>query len=134
MMTMEEGSMQKTRIVVMEDDDDTLEMVRFLLERAGYEVLTAKDGKQGLELARQSRPGLILLDLAMPEMDGWSVAGELEADPEMRDIPVVALTAYTQSYDRRRALNAGCDGFIPKPMNVAEFVGQVERFLKWGGE
>ncbi len=113
----------------MEDDDDTQGMVRFLLEYKGYEVLVANDGKHGLEIARQEKPDLILLDLAMPEMDGWSVAHKLKEDPATKAIPVIAVTAYTMSSDRRKALNAGCDGFIGKPMNVPEFIAEVEKFL-----
>jgi two-component system cell cycle response regulator DivK len=121
--------MGKTRILIMEDDDDTQGMVRFLLEYKGYDVLLAKDGKHGLEIARQEKPDLILLDLAMPEMDGWSVAHILKEDPGTKTIPVIAVTAYTMSSDRRKALNAGCDGFIGKPMNVPEFIAEVEKFL-----
>jgi len=121
--------MEKTRILIMEDDDDTQGMVRFLLEYKGYDVVVAKDGKHGLEIAHQEKPDLILLDLAMPEMDGWSVAHKLKEDPATTEIPVIAVTAYTMSSDRRKALNAGCDGFISKPMNVPEFIAEVEKFL-----
>jgi two-component system cell cycle response regulator DivK len=112
--------MAKARILIVEDDNDTQGMVRFLLEYRGYEVLLAKDGIHGLE---------ILLDLAMPEMDGWSVAHKLKGDPATKSIPVIAVTAYTMSSDRKMALNAGCDGFIAKPMNVPEFIAEIERFL-----
>jgi CheY-like chemotaxis protein len=121
--------MAKTKILVMEDDDDTQSMVRFLLEYKGYDVRVAKDGKQGLELAQQEIPDLILLDLAMPEMDGLSVAYRLKEDPATKAIPVIAVTAYTMASDRRMAMNAGCDGFIAKPMNVPEFIAEVEKFL-----
>jgi two-component system cell cycle response regulator DivK len=121
--------MEKPRILVMEDDNDTQGMVRFLLEYKGYEVLVAKDGKHGLEIAHHDKPDLILLDLAMPEMDGWSVAHQLKGDPETKMIPVIAVTAYTMASDRRLALNAGCDGFVSKPMNVPEFIAEIEKFL-----
>ena len=121
--------MAGTRILIVEDDDDTQGMVRFLLEYKGYEVLLAKDGKQGLEIAHQEKPDLILLDLAMPEMDGWVVAQQLKSDPDTKAIPVIAVTAYTMSSDRRRALDAGCDGFIGKPMNVPEFIVEIEKFV-----
>jgi len=121
--------MAKTKVLIMEDDDDTQGMVRFLLEYKGYEVLVAKDGKHGLEIAHNEKPDLILLDLAMPEMDGWSVAHRLKGDPVTKAIPVIAVTAYTMSSDRRMALNAGCDGFIAKPMNVPEFIAEIEKFL-----
>ncbi len=121
--------MAKTRILIMEDDDDTQGMVRFLLEYRGYDVLVAKNGKNGLEIARSEKPDLILLDLAMPEMDGLSVAHKLKGDPDTKEIPVIAVTAYTMSSDRRMAMNAGCDGFIAKPMNVPDFIAEVEKFL-----
>ena len=121
--------MAKSRILIMEDDDDTQGMVRFLLEYKGYEVMVAKDGKHGLEMAHQEKPDLILLDLAMPEVDGWMVAQTLKGDPETKAIPVIAVTAYTMSSDRRKALNAGCDGFIAKPMNVPDFIAEIEKFL-----
>jgi two-component system, cell cycle response regulator DivK len=121
--------MANTKILIMEDDDDTQGMVRFLLEYKGYDVLVAKDGKHGLEIAQNEKPALILLDLAMPEMDGLSVAHHLKGDPSTKDIPVIAVTAYTMASDRRMALNAGCDGFIGKPMNVPEFIAEVEKFL-----
>jgi two-component system cell cycle response regulator DivK len=121
--------MAGARILIMEDDDDTQGMVRFLLEYRGYEVIVAKDGKHGLEIAHQEKPNLILLDLAMPEMDGWAVAQKLKSDPETKAIPVIAVTAYTMSSDRRKAMDAGCDGFIGKPMNVPEFIAEIEKFL-----
>jgi two-component system cell cycle response regulator DivK len=121
--------MAKTRILVMEDDADTQGMMRFMLEYKGFEVLVAKDGKHGLEIAHHDKPDLILLDLAMPELDGWSVAHQLKGDPETKAIPVIAVTAYTMSSDRRMALNAGCDGFVGKPMNVPEFMAEIEKFL-----
>lgn len=121
--------MANTRILIMEDDEDTQGMVRFLLEYKGYEVLVARDGKHGLEIARSEKPDLILLDLAMPEMDGLSVAHKLKGDPSTKAIPVIAVTAYTMLSDKRMAMNAGCDGFIGKPMNVPDFIAEVEKFL-----
>ncbi len=121
--------MANTRILIMEDDEDTQGMVRFLLEYKGYDVLVAKDGRHGLEIAQSEKPDLILLDLAMPEMDGLSVAHKLKGDPATKEIPVIAVTAYTMSSDKRMALAAGCDGFIGKPMNVPEFIAEVEKFL-----
>jgi two-component system, cell cycle response regulator DivK len=121
--------MAKSKILVVEDDDDTQGMMRFLLEYNGYDVVVAKDGRHGLDIARTEKPDLILLDLAMPEMDGWSVAHHLKGDPTTKAIPVIAVTAYTMSSDRRMALNAGCDGFVGKPMNVPEFMAEIEKFL-----
>lgn len=122
--------MDKARILVVEDNADNLALVRFLLERAGYHVLEADTGLKGLRVARQELPDLILLDMALPELDGWSVAKELKRDPATQGIPLVALTAYTMASDRTRAFNVGCDGFIPKPMDVVAFIEEVGRFIE----
>jgi CheY-like chemotaxis protein len=118
-----------SKILVIEDNADNLELVRFLLNNAGHEVLTACDGVAGLKIIREDHPHLILLDLAIPEIDGWEMAGILKRDPETKDVPLIALTAHTLPGDRRRALDAGCDGYISKPIDVAKFVETVEGFL-----
>ncbi len=118
------------RILIIEDNQDNLQLVQFLLERLGYEVLGAYDGVSGMELARQEQPDLILLDMGIPEMDGWELAGKMKTDYELRDIPLVALTAHTLPGDKRRALQSGCDGYITKPINVAGFGEEIARFLK----
>lgn len=122
--------MGKARILLIEDDADNQEMVRFLLENAGFTVLTAHNGQHGLRLARQELPDLILLDLSMPELDGWSVAKKLKADPATKAIPLVALTAHTLPGDRRKALSAGCDGYIAKPMKIATFIADIGKHLQ----
>jgi CheY-like chemotaxis protein len=122
--------MGKSRILIVEDNPDNLELVRFLINQAGHQVLAATDGRKGLALARQQLPDLILLDLGMPELDGWSVAEELKKDPLTNSIPVVAITAYTLPGDRRRAIEAGCDGYISKPLNVSTFIEEISQYLK----
>lgn len=118
------------RILIVEDDYDNLELVRFILVRAGYETLAARDGREGVEIARRERPDLILMDLAMPEMDGWSASREIKSDPELNHIPVVALTVRSLTEDRIRAMEAGCDGYITKPMNVTDFVEDVRHYIE----
>jgi two-component system, cell cycle response regulator DivK len=117
------------RILIIEDNVDNLELVRFLLERSHYEVLPAFDGLDGLVAARKEKPDLILLDLSLPGMDGWSVASTLKADPETAFIPVVALTAHSLPSDRRRALESGCDGYLSKPLDIPNFILQVAAFI-----
>ena len=124
--------MKKTLILVVEDYPDTQDLLRLLLERVGYEVIAAADGLEGLEKARQQRPDLILLDLAMPELDGWATARRLKADPQTAAIPLVAVTAFTLPGDKREALAAGCDGYIGKPFRAAEFAAEVAAFLAPG--
>ena len=122
--------MGKPRVLIVEDNVDNFELVRFLLERAGYEVLSAANGLEGLDAARREHPDLILMDLSMPEMDGWNATTHLKADEETRTIPVLALTAHTLPGDRKRAIDAGCDGYISKPINVASFDKLVATLLR----
>jgi CheY-like chemotaxis protein len=120
-----------TRILVIEDNEDNLALMRLLLERAKYEVITASTGAAGLELASQESPDIILLDLAMPEMDGWEVAQALKANILTQDIPIIAITAHVLPKARERALKAGCSAFIPKPFNIPQLIGEIEQLLDW---
>ncbi len=122
--------MNKGRVLVIEDNIDNMDLVRFLLEQVGYEVLEARDGRTGLELAYQKRPDVILLDMSIPEVDGWKVAHQLKNDPQSKSICIIALTAHILPGDRKKALEAGCDGFISKPLDIPNFTGQVETYLE----
>ncbi len=117
------------RILIVEDNADNLELVKFLLEKAGYEVVGLSDGRQGLEWLAVEQADLILLDMSLPEVDGWQLAGQLKADARTAGIPIVALTAHTLPGDRKRALDAGCDGYISKPLDVPNFVATVAEFI-----
>lgn len=117
-------------ILIIEDDPDNQNLVRILLEQGGHTVLGANDGRSGWEQAQQRSLDLILLDLTIPAIDGWQLAMELKANPLTRNIPVVALSAHTLPGDRQRASQAGCDGFIPKPLDVPNFLQTVQGFIK----
>jgi len=119
----------KTRILVIEDNEQNLYMETFLLEHRGYEVVQARDGREGLELARRLEPVLIILDIQLPVMDGHEVARRLKAQPETRDIPIVAVTSYAMAQDRERILTNGCTSYIEKPINPDTFVAHIERYL-----
>jgi two-component system cell cycle response regulator DivK len=121
--------MSKGRILVVEDNMDNYELVRFVLERAGYDVFLAMNGRDGVAAARLQKPDLILMDLTMPEMDGWVAAEKLKGDEITKSIPLYALSAHTLPSDRKRALEAGCDGYISKPIHMAGFLDVVERAL-----
>ena len=121
--------MSKGRILVVEDNMDNYELVRFVLERAGYDVFLAMNGRDGVAAARLQKPDLILMDLTMPEMDGWVAAEKLKDDEITKSIPLYALSAHTLPIDRKRALEAGCDGYISKPIHMAGFLDVVERAL-----
>ena len=121
--------MSKGRILVVEDNIDNYELVRFILERAGYDVFLAVNGRDGVSAARLQKPDLILMDLGMPEMDGWLAAEKLKADDSTRLIPLYALSAHTLPAERKRALEAGCDGYVTKPIHMAGFLEVIEAAL-----
>lgn len=121
--------MPKGLIIVIEDDEDNMQLIKFLLNKADYEVLTAMNGYQGLELIRNQTPDLILLDLAIPGIDGWHLAQEIRKNPKTSAIPIVAVSAHILPKDREDALDAGCTGFLTKPLDVANFVANMEAFF-----
>jgi CheY-like chemotaxis protein len=114
------------RILVIEDNAANLELVRYLLSFQGYSVLLANDGPQGIAVALEERPELILCDLQMPGLDGYQVLRALRGQ---LDTVIVALTAYSMPYDRQHVLTAGFDGYMSKPIDPELFVAQVEHFL-----
>jgi CheY-like chemotaxis protein len=118
--------MSKGRILVVEDNMDNYELVRFVLERAGYDVFLAVNGRDGVAAARLQKPDLILMDLGMPEMDGWNAAKKLKADEATKSIPLFALTAHTLPSERKRAMEAGYDGYISKPIHMDGFLKMIE--------
>ena len=124
-----EGGGGGATILVVEDDPLNRELVVDLLEAAGYTVLQAEDGIGLLEQVKRERLDLILLDLQLPGLDGFTLARRLKADPATRGIPLLAMTAYAQPVDRERALEAGCDGYLPKPLDTKGLVRTVARFL-----
>jgi CheY-like chemotaxis protein len=119
------------RILVIEDNEENLILMRLILERAKYEVLLASNGSQGLEIAHTEQPDIILLDLAMPEMDGWEVAQKLKSNILTKEIPIIAVTAHSLPKDRTRAIDAGCETIISKPFQVAELIDEIERLAEW---
>jgi CheY-like chemotaxis protein len=121
--------MSKGNILVVEDNMDNYELVRFILERAGYDVFLAMNGRDGVAAARLQKPDLILMDLTMPEMDGWLAAERLKADEATKLIPLYALTAHALPSERKRALEAGCDGYVSKPIHMAGFLELIEGAL-----
>jgi CheY-like chemotaxis protein len=121
--------MSKGRILVVEDNMDNYELVRFILERAGYDVFLAVNGRDGVDAARFQMPDLILMDLGLPEMDGWKAAQKLKSEEKTRSIPLFALTAHTLPGERKRAIQAGCDGYVSKPIHVDGFLKLIENAL-----
>ena len=117
-------------VLVVEDSEQNLYLVRFLLEGAGWTVVAAPDGPRALEEARSGRFELVLLDIQLPGMDGHAVARELRRIPALDDVPIVAVTSYAMLGDRERCLEAGCTGYIEKPINPDTFLEEVESHVK----
>ena len=117
-------------ILVVEDQALNMELVRDILQVSGYTTLEATDGKQGIELAREKMPNLILMDIRMPVMDGLEATRILKADAGTRDIPIVALTAHAMKGDKENIIQAGCDGYLPKPINIKQLKETVKKYLK----
>ena len=115
------------RILLVEDNELNREMLSRRLRHRGYEVLLAVNGRQGIDMARSGKPDVVLMDLSLPEIDGWQVARMLKSDARTRDIPVVALTAHAMLGDREKALEAGCDEYATKPVDLPLLIGMIER-------
>lgn len=118
-------SVPKPRILVVDDEPDLVMVLKIGLETEGYDVLTASDGEQGLALARQSMPDLVVLDLMLPRMDGYKVCRALKFDERYKKIPIFILSARSGETDRRLALELGADEFHSKPYNMRELVGRI---------
>ena len=125
-------SPEKALILIADDRPSSRELLRTVLERAGYRVLEAEDGERALAQARSGLPDLILLDLQMPELDGFGVLAELRADPRFRDLPIVALTASAMRGDREKILEAGFTDYLAKPASPETLRETVARLLRSG--
>lgn len=117
----------KRKILLIEDNEQNRYLATFLLERHGYEVAAATDGHQGVELAHTFEPDLILLDIQLPEIDGYGVARALREIESLSDTPIIAVTSYAMVGDREKALAAGCTGYMEKPIDPESFVAEIER-------
>jgi len=122
----------KTVILAVDDDPLMLKLIRDIGDKAGYEVITAADGKQGVEAALKHKPALILMDIMMPVMDGYAAVGQLKSQPETRDIPVIMLTAIGYEINRALALNMGASDYITKPFDIKQLLALIESRLKSG--
>ncbi len=117
------------QLLLVEDHEELWDFLSRRLQRRGYEVTVATDGQQGLEKARELKPAVMLLDMNLPLMDGWTVARTLKADPATAAIPIIALTAHAMSGDRQKALDAGCSDYHPKPVDFAQLLTQIDAIV-----
>ena len=122
------------KILVIEDNEQNRYLFSFILEKNGYQVITARDGLEGIIKAKEEKPDLILVDIRLPVMDGYEVTRQLRELPEFKDVPIIALTAYAMKGDQEKTQEAGCDGYIAKPIIPEEFIIVVNSFIKNRGK
>ncbi|MGH7588116.1 MAG: response regulator [Gemmatimonadota bacterium] len=118
-----------TRILLVEDNEMNRDMLSRRLARKGYEVALAVDGRQGVEMAQTMDYDLVLMDMSLPEVDGWDATRQLKSDPATEALPIIALTAHAMSGDREKALEAGCDDYDTKPIEMERLLGKMEALL-----
>lgn len=122
--------MEKKRVICIEDEPEMIDLVRLILSRKGFDVIGAEGGIEGLKLVRSEKPDLVLLDLMMPDLDGWEVYQEIKGDPELRTIPVIVVTAKAQPIDKVLGLHiAKVEDYITKPFSPQELLQSVQKLL-----
>ncbi len=118
------------RILVVDDNEDSRELVKKTLKKHDYEIIEAVDGEEAIAKAIAYRPDLILMDISIPKIDGYEATRRLKERADFKDIPIIAFTAHAMRGDQEKALQAGCDGYISKPINVRELPNQIRIYLK----
>ncbi len=118
-----------TKILLVEDNEMNLDMLSRRLRRRGYDVIVAEDGVRGMAIAHAEQPDLILMDMSLPVLDGWEVTRRLKANLKTRHIPVIAQTAHAMNGDRQKCLDAGCDDYTPKPVELPQLLAKIEALL-----
>ena len=121
-----------SRILLVEDHEEIWDFLSRRLKRRGHEVSLATDGQQAVDKTRAEHPDIVLLDMNLPVMDGWTAAGLIKAEPSTAKIPIIALTAHAMSGDRDKAIAAGCDDYHPKPVDFSRLLGQIEALAPSG--
>ncbi|GAB4526363.1 MAG: response regulator [Anaerolineae bacterium] len=122
--------MNEQTVLVVEDNQDNMTLIVDVLTSMGYRAVEARDGQEGIDKARSEQPHLILMDLSLPRLDGWTATRQIKADPDLKTIPIIALTAHAMVGDRERALEAGCDDYITKPINLTELTQKLTEYLE----
>lgn len=118
-----------TTILIVEDNEMNRDMLSRRLERKGYQILIAVDGAMGIDVTRAKMPDLILMDMSLPVVDGWEATRQIKADRLLKHIPIIALTAHAMANDREKALDAGCDEYDTKPIELPRLLGKIEALL-----
>ena len=120
------------KILIVEDNEMNRDMLSRRLERRGYGIIMALDGKEGVEMVRREKPDLVLMDMSLPVMDGWTATRAIKADAALAAIPVIALTAHAMEGDREKAVAAGCDDYDTKPIELPRLLEKIEKLLSHG--
>ncbi len=118
------------KILVVEDNGNNLYMIKFILEKNGYNVVQAKNGLEGVNLAKTCQPNLIIMDIQLPVLDGYEATRRIKANISTNHIPIIAVTSYAMSGDRAKTIEAGCDGYIEKPIEPETFIKEIRQFLE----
>ncbi len=119
-----------SKILLIEDNEMNRDMLSRRLERKGFEVALAVDGQQGIDAVHQDRPDLIIMDMSLPVLDGWEATRQLKANPETKDIPIIGLSAHAMAGDREKAMNAGCDDYDTKPVELPRLLDKIKHMLE----
>jgi two-component system cell cycle response regulator DivK len=117
------------KILVVEDNDNNMYLITYILEKKGHKVIAAKTGEEGIKLALNERPDLILMDIQLPGINGLETTQRIRASKQGGDVPIIALTSYALVGDREQVLSAGCSGYIEKPINPETIMGEIEKYL-----
>lgn len=125
--------MSGKRILVIEDNEDNMILIMDVLLSLNYTVIQATDGEKGVRMAAEEHPDLILMDLSLPRIDGWTATRYIKENPELKNIPIIALTAHAMIGDRERAIEAGCDDYMSKPLNLPELAEKLRLYLSSAG-
>jgi two-component system cell cycle response regulator DivK len=120
------------RILMVEDTEDNRQIIRDLMESVGYDLIEAEDGAAAVAMATEHRPDLILMDIQLPVMDGYEASRRIKANPELRHIPIIAVTSYALSGDETKTKAAGCDGYLAKPFSPRQLLAKMNEFLERG--
>jgi len=118
------------KVLVVEDNETNMYLMRFILQKAGYEIIEAWDGAAGVESAEKENPDLILMDMQLPVLDGYGAVKKIRAAYSGKDVPIIAITSYAMVGDREKTLNAGCTAYIEKPINPETFLDEINKYLK----
>ena len=117
------------KVLIVEDNEKNMYLIRFILEKNGYEVIEAKNGEEGVELAIKEKPHLVLMDIQLPDLDGLEATRKIRESEADGEIPIIALTSFAMTGDKEKALAAGCTSYIEKPINTETFIAEIEKYL-----